>query len=298
MWSVNIRKAVEDQVIAFYENPEIADITIIAHSAGCGVSYDALAEGRATGEAAGRLPKPKRLTLVTAGSAINRYFALSKTSKTSPYTRRMSVERLDPRITGGSSRESGARVPATSAEETAELQSHFYWLDLYARMDLVPGGSVSKAVVKMASIDPCQIKCRPVINEDSLVRDHFGYFTNTDLVTPRLIRAIYGGEYPWGGTSRADTPQITSDRVRRRTRSVAALQAVRMALYGLVLGYAAFFIASRPFRDWSAKDAGAVLRLDLGGVGEAITVALVLLGPIALCFYIYNWIRGWWFDTL
>ena len=292
MWSVNIRSIVETEVVAFYEDPEIADISVIAHSAGCGVCYDALAEGRATGAAAARLPRPKRLTLVTAGSAINRCHTLSKHSKTSPYTRRMSVERLDPRITGS------GRAPAATPEEMAALRSRFYWLDVYARMDLVPGGSISETVAKMAGLDPCQIKRRPVINEDSLVRDHFGYFNNTDLVTPRLIRAIYGGEYPWLGTSRADTPQITGDRVARRTRAVAALQALRMVRYGLVVGYTVFFVVSRQFQDWAAKDAGAVLNLDLGGVGEAITMALVLLGPILLCFYVYNGIRGWWFDQL
>lgn len=295
MWSVNVRDVVENAVVGFYDDPDITDITIIAHSAGCGVSYDALALGRTTGDAAARNSPAKRLTLVTAGSAMNRFYALSKASKTSPYTRRLSAEPLDPRITGVS--KSGS-FPATTADDVALLQSRFYWLDIYARMDLVPGGGASDEVVAMAGIDPCQLKCRPVINEDSLVQDHFGYFSNTDLVVPRLIRAIYGGAYPWSGTGRADTPAITGDRVSHRTRAVATLQAIRMTVAGMVLGYAAFFVASRPFRDWSAKDAGAVINLDLGRFGELITMALVLFGPIVVAFYLYDWIRGWWFDTL
>ena len=233
---------VEAPLVAFYADPEIADITIIAHSAGCGVSYDVLAEGGVVAAAAAK--SPKRLTLVTCGSAMNRLFWLSKESDTSPFTRRLSREPLDPAITGvGSS-------PASSEDAQKALQARFYWLDIYARMDLVPAGPPVAEVVAMAHIDPCQLKRRPVINEDDLLRDHFGYFRNNDLVAPRLIRAIYGGDYPWTGTTRFNSTQVTQDRIRHRTRGVALLQLLRFVLIAGIVAWLVLFLANDSFRAW------------------------------------------------
>lgn len=56
MWSCNIRDAVEGPLIAFFGDASVRDITIIAHSAGCGVAYDALAEGGVVADAAREHP--------------------------------------------------------------------------------------------------------------------------------------------------------------------------------------------------------------------------------------------------
>lgn len=292
MWSANIRACIERPIVAFYADPSIVDITVIAHSAGCGVTYDALARGRAVGDAAAVAAPAKRLTFATAGSAVNRFFALSAAGTSSPNARRLSVEPFDSRITG--TPKEGPVTPAETDDARTALRNRFYWLDIYARMDLVPGGGVLDEVVRTARIDPCQLKRRPVINEDSLLRDHHGYFNNTDLVTPRIIRAIYGGEYPWDGATREQSPRITPDRIAHRTRRVAALQAVRMAAFALIVAYVVFFFAVQRFRDWAARDAGAVVNVDLGQLGEFITLAIVLVAPVLLVYSLYQFVRGWW----
>jgi hypothetical protein len=293
MWSSNIRGAVERPLVAFYDDPEIVDITIIAHSAGCGVCYDALAEGRAVGEAAGA--SPKRLTFASCGSAVNRNYVFALKTQTSPYARRLSVEPIDSRITGVPPGSGPVAAAATDGEKTA-LRERFYWLDIAARMDLVPGGGLRDEMVGVARIDPCQLKVRRVINEDSLIHDHFGYFNNSDLVTPRLIRALYGGEYPWDGVNGRETPKVTADRIAHRTHTVAWLQALRLAIGGIIVAYAAFFFVSQQFRDWVSRDAGSVVNLDLGALGAFITLTAVLVAPILLLYSLYKWAREWWFE--
>jgi len=294
MWACNIREAVEVPLVAFYGDPEVQDITIIAHSAGCGVSYDALAEGGVVGAAAARTPK--RLTLVTCGSAVNRFYWLSKESNTSPYTRRLSTEHLDPHITGRPA--AGMSVAAATPERQKALQERFYWLDIYARMDLVPAGGALQAVVEMARIDPCQLKRRPVINEDDLLRDHFGYFRNNDLVVPRLVRAIYGGDYPWSGSDKHDSPAVTPDRIRHRTRGVAILQLLRFLAFGAIIAWLVLFFADDSLRSWFQRDAGGLLHLDIGPLSEFVTAAAGLVAPISVVYFAYTWFRGWFFDTL
>jgi hypothetical protein len=298
MWAVNIRGAVERPLLAFYADAAIAEITIIAHSAGCGVAYDALLEGRPAADAAAVVSPPKRLTLVTVGSAVNRDYDLSRASGTSPFARRFAEQPLDARITGVAATKTGPLVAAATADVVRALQGRFYWVDLFARMDLVPGGGLSPAAFAAARVDPCQLKRRQVMNEDSLLHDHFTYFDNQDLVTPRLIRAIYGGEYPWDGKRVKDAPRITADRIAHRTGGVAALQAIRLLLAGIIAAYVVFYFVSDAFRAWAARDAGAVINVDLGALGEFITLAAVLVGPILIAYYLYGFIRGWFFDDL
>lgn len=293
-WSSNIRAVAGARLVAAYEDPSVSDVTIIAFSEGCAVVYDALAEGGVAGAAAA--VAPRRLTLVTVGSGVNRNFGLSRMSRTSAYARRLSEEALDHRVTGVAP--DGAIRPAATDAEKASLRARFYWVDIFARMDLVPGGAVRDEVLAVARVDPCQVKTRQVINEDDLLRDHFGYFHNADLVIPRLVRAVYGGEYPWNGADRWTAPRITPDRIRRRTRAVAFLQALRFVLAGAVASYFALLLALPALRDAIAADAGAAVGLDLGRLGEAITVLAALVAPLLVAWSLYRFVRGWWFDWL
>jgi hypothetical protein len=229
---------------------------------------------------------------------VNRDYDLSRASGTSPFARRFAEQPLDARITGVAATKTGPLVAAATADVVRALQGRFYWVDLFARMDLVPGGGLSPAAFAAARVDPCQLKRRQVMNEDSLLHDHFTYFDNQDLVTPRLIRAIYGGEYPWDGKRVKDTPRITADRIAHRTGGVAALQAIRLLLAGIIAAYVVFYFVSDAFRAWAARDAGAVINVDLGALGEFITLAAVLAGPILIAYYLYGFIRGWFFDDL
>jgi uncharacterized membrane protein YeaQ/YmgE (transglycosylase-associated protein family) len=293
MWAADIRRLAEAPIIAYYNDPEIAEIIVIAHSAGAGVAYDALAEGRPAACAASLHPKP--LTLITLGGAMNRYYWLSKQSRTSPDARRLASEPLGHYITGIPC--NAPRVLAVTDEARAALRQRFFWLNIFARVDFVPAGPLLPEVREMARIDPCQLKERPVINEDDLLRDHFDYFQNTDLVAPRLIRALYGGEYPWEGDDRWHSPAITRDRVRTRTNGVAKLDAIRVVLVAFIAGWIAAFITSSTWRGFFEHDAGAIISINLGAFGEAITVLAALIGPISLAYFLYSVIRGWWFET-
>ena len=294
MWSSNIRLVMEERLVALYGDAGIADITVIAHSQGCAIAYDALAEGRAVGAAAAATPR--RLTLVTVGSGLNRNAGLSRASRTSPYSRRLGREAIDHRITGLPP--NGPLTPAATDEERQRLRGSFFWLDIFARLDLVPGGPVLDQVRHAARIDPCQLKARQVINEDDLLRDHFGYFRNTDLVVPRIIRAVYGGEYPWTGATRTDSPAITSDRVRRRTRAVAFLQALRFTLAATVVALFALVAWSEDVRSVFEQDAGVLIAMDLGRFGEILTLVAVLIAPALIAVSVYRFVRGWWLDDL
>lgn len=293
MWAADIRRLAEAPLIAFYNDPAIAEIVVIAYSAGAGVAYDVLAEGRPVASVAALHPKP--LTLVTLGGANNRYYWLSKESRTSPNSRRLATEPLSHHITGIPC--DGPRILAATDEARTALRQRFFWLNIFARVDFVPAGPLVREVIQTARIDPCQLKERPVINEDDLLRDHFGYFQNTDLVAPRLVRALFGGEYPWEGTDRFNSPAITQDRVRERTRGVAWLDALRVLLATFVIGWIAAFATSSAWRGFFDHDAGALIAVNLGLFGEAITFLAALLGPISLAYFLYSAARGWWFDV-
>ncbi|MFN3974431.1 MAG: hypothetical protein ACK4K2_04015, partial [Dehalococcoidia bacterium] len=181
----------------------ISDIAIVAHSQGCAIAYDALAEGSPVGKALQQ--NPKRITLVTLGSGVNRIFRMARGS--TPYARRRFSLPLDPAITGAGQ---GLTLEA--------LRRRFFWLDIYARFDPVPAGPLQERIRQQAGLDPGQVKRRQVINADNPVSDHSLYLVNRDLVLPRLIRALYGGDYPWPQAT-AVSPQC----VRQRTWALAVL---------------------------------------------------------------------------
>ncbi len=294
LWSVAMRAPVEDAIIAFYADPAIADITVIAHSAGCAVTYDSLALDRRVAEAAGALPSPKRLTLVTLGSAINRNYGFSGDSGTSPYAQRLATTPLDYRITGVPPDRWGDLVPAETLEEMTRLRSCFYWVDLHARMDYVPAGPLRAGAIQVARVDPCQLKLRRVINEDDLLDDHFAYFANTDIVIPRLVRAIYGGEYPWQGRNRTETVAITPDRIAHRTRMVLSLDLVRTGLAAAVVGVFTLMAMSDGVQDGVSRVVSAWQTDDLG---NAITLPATLAFLLSAARPIYGAVRDWRFGS-
>ncbi|MCS7206515.1 MAG: hypothetical protein NZ951_01040 [Dehalococcoidia bacterium] len=202
-WAANIRGIVERCLVEMVVRPEVSDITIVAHSQGCAIAYDALAEGSPVGQAL-RL-HPKRLTLVTLGSGINRIFALAHNS--SSYARRRFSLPLDSAVRG-----------AGQVLALEDLRRRFYWVDLYARLDPVPAGPVSDSILRQAGLDPGQVKRRRVINTDNPVSDHSlcSYLGNRDLVLPRVVRALYGGDDRW-----KEVTSVRPEQVRWRTRAVA-----------------------------------------------------------------------------
>jgi len=233
VWSANARARVEKVVIDMLKKDGMKDITIVAHSMGTVVAYDALTEG---GSIAQEIAKSgakdrKKITFVSVGGAINRVFAMIPppgTGKKRKYNEAQITKPLAKEITG-----------AASGESPAKLQDQFYWLDIYARRDPVPAGPVDKEIVDRAKIDAeIQMKEREVINKDSPFFDHVAYWGNQELVMPRIVRAINRGtEYPWPGS------EITKEMVSRRVRTAAMYSSIGEVILALIpIGLIVFLI--------------------------------------------------------
>jgi len=214
VWSANARARLEKVIIAMLKDQfgRVKDITIVAHSMGCVVTYDALAKGGKVAEEIKRLEswgKSKKITFVSVGSGINQVFSLAKDKKSKPYAQKQFKRPLAKEITG----HSGA-----TRQTSKPLEDKFFWLDIYARRDPVPAGELNDDIIKQAEVDPeRQVKRRKVINTDNIMFDHTSYWANKDIVMPRIARAINGGtEYPW--PEAGITPRKLSHRAKYATR--------------------------------------------------------------------------------
>ncbi len=195
IWSANAKKRLEDIILSMLNNSKIKDITIVAHSMGAVLAYDALTEGGriavAIDNSGGSISK--KITLVSVGAAINRVFTL---------------------ISQGGKKYDHLQIKNQLAEVITK--DKFYWLDIFARKDPVPAGPITLDIIKnRAKIDPKeQMKERRVINKDSLIFDHNSYWENIELVMPRITRAINGGEEdPWPEAGITD--KKVSERVQK-----------------------------------------------------------------------------------
>ncbi|MGH2739483.1 MAG: hypothetical protein ACRDH6_03215 [Actinomycetota bacterium] len=223
MWSANVRGVLEEVLSDMLHDRygPVSDVTIVAHSMGAVVAYDALAAGGRIAAEIALLPKARRkkITLFTVGAGINQTFRLAKTSNT--YARRRFARPLAPEVTG---------LDSFGLDEVEELRSRFYWVDVHARFDPVPAGPLADELQDQARLAPEQVKKRRVINLDSPVRDHSIYWENKDLFVPRLLRAINSGEYPW------EEAGITPAKVARHTKRVGRLWLARLAVVAAVVG--------------------------------------------------------------
>jgi hypothetical protein len=309
-WAAAAREQLEAPLLELLDDDAVADITVIAFSAGCGVAYDALLAGGRLGDAweerAAAGQPPKKLTLITTGAAVNRFFIASQRARL-PFARRFAERAIDPRI-------AGRRAPgAAEPEETDRLRQRFFWLNVYARLDPVPGGPVLPQLLAASGLEAAQLKERQVINFDNPLEDHGGYFTNAELVLPRLVRAMTGGAYPWPRreadreVKEADLTSAERGRAdwayegaRERVPRVAGVQAVRAFVGGAWLAHVLALATSAGWRDATAEAVRAagewLARVfdplgALGGLfaGEAYQViapgagaALIALGPLVL----------------
>ncbi|MFC1905154.1 hypothetical protein ACFLXT_05310, partial [Chloroflexota bacterium] len=219
IWSANARARLENIVIGMLNDREIKDITIVAHSLGAIVAYDALTEGGNIAEAVTELGTSKKITFVSVGGAINRVFTIisSPDSPQFRHKKSMEIRYNDLQIT-----KPLAKVITGYGDEQyiGHPEDKFYWLDIFARRDPIPAGPIALYTIAKAQIDPIrQIKERMVINKDSLVFDHVSYWENKELVIPRIARAINGGtEYPW--PEAGITEARVSERIRKALRFV------------------------------------------------------------------------------
>lgn len=312
-WAAAAREQIEALLLELLAEDAVVDITLVAFSAGCGVAYDALLDGGRAGDAwAAREASgvaPKKLTLITVGSAVNRYH-LASTRAALPFARRFATRPLDSRIVG---RRAPAATPETQRAETERLRARFFWLNVYARLDPVPAGPVLASLLTASALDPEQLKERQVINFDNPLQDHGGYFTNAELVLPQLVRAMTGGDYPWPCRERGDDSVAAQmspaqrghadwayDGVRRRVPRVAGVQALRAAVGVAWLAHVAALLVSARWRaacseavhatgQWLAdrlaplEAFGALFSGDAFQVlAPAVGAALIVFGPLVL----------------
>jgi hypothetical protein len=227
VWSANARARLEKVIIDMLNDRfgKVKDITIVAHSMGCVVAYDALAEGGKVAEAVERLNyrgKTKKITLISVGSGINQVFGLAKNSNL--YAQQQFKRPLAKAITG------------FSGVNDEKLTEKFFWIDIYARRDPVPAGDLDDEIIKQARVGKDQVKRRKVINTDNIMMDHSAYWANKDVVTPRIARAINGGkEYPWPEAG------ITKEKLDHRARYATQLDRLtKIAIVAVVVAAAVF----------------------------------------------------------
>jgi hypothetical protein len=246
---------------------------------------------------------------------VNRFFICASRAK-KPFPRRFAELAFDPRILGGwTERDTVADAP-------------FFWLDLYGRLDPVPAGPLADGLLDASRLPRLLVKSWQVLNFDNPLDDHGAYFGNRQLVIPRIIRSLCGGEYPWPPRNaegrRAEPTQADHDAgreswayggARERVSLLARLQLVRCAAGALMLAHAALFLLDPAWR--SAWERPFARLADLVGwliqglpwlealwqgshaspAGTLTTLSALLL-PVVLLLAAQRMVRGIWFGEL
>ena len=203
-----MRRSLEDRLIELLADDGIESVSIVAHSLGASVSYDALSAGRRVDRFLRENPvlrhRPggqgfRRINWVTVGAALNRTYI-------------MTLE--------GPSEHARRRFEGPLAESIAKPEEAFFWLNLYARYDPVFAGPIEEPLWQALGVTCRQFKERVVINRDSLLADHTSYWENDVLVWPRIVRAICDGQYPWPGTELGE--KRNQELIRRFTIETAS----------------------------------------------------------------------------
>ena len=223
-----MRRSVEARVIEMLQDDEIESITIVAHSLGALISYDALTEGRPidlflrANPDRRRVPGSRewrRITWVTVGSATNRGYSMTRQPAGAH-----AADRFRSPIAESIRHPAGGEQDALSA---------FFWLNVFARYDWVPAGGLDPGLFEATAVDCRQFKERIVINVDRPISDHHSYWDNHEMVWPRIVRAICGGEYPWPRTALGD--EESQRLIRGRTERIADRNLRLLAVLGIWL---------------------------------------------------------------
>jgi nitrate reductase NapE component len=229
-----IRRPFEDVVIGMLQDERVESITVISHSFGTVVSYDAMTKGRPIDlylrehKDRRNIPgsdRPRPFIWVTVGAALNRGYTITRLDVAAHAKERF-------------------RSPVAATLRTPP--DAFYWLNLYSRYDPVPAGPINLEFRQITQVKEERSKERSVINRDSLLLDHNAYWTNSSMVWPRIVRAICGGEYPWPRiemTEKENQELIRSHTVETAERRRRALQLFSVwitlgILFVIVLGLA------------------------------------------------------------
>jgi hypothetical protein len=147
---------------------EYDTVTVIAHSGGCVVSFDALASGEVQRWLA-EGPPQRRVTWVTVGSGLD--LAWQMRARRKAWDHAFWHRRLDARVN---------------------------WIDIYARYDPVPQGAAPKPMVRQLMGEPPHpyVSVR-VANGDWPFTDHGAYWWHREEVLSRLVHAITDSHLGW-----------------------------------------------------------------------------------------------------
>ncbi|MBT5775210.1 MAG: hypothetical protein HOH95_12635, partial [Dehalococcoidia bacterium] len=175
-WAATIRTRLETPLIELLDNDDISHVTIVAHSAGAAVAYEALFQGSPVAKLANEREKPIRL--ITMGSGLNHLWAFASMRNNGvPERVALAEGRLDP------------DVVARAGDTRTSIDT--FWTDLYARFDYVAAGPTGAQIVAHSGLeDGKHFRAHRVINYDHLIDDHGGYFRNKEQVIPRLLPVI------------------------------------------------------------------------------------------------------------
>lgn len=243
-----IRRPFEDAFLDMLKDDDIESISVIAHSLGAAVSYDALTEGRPVDVYLKAHPEernitntqtPRHITWITIGAGLNRTYTMTEQQ------------------VGHHARERFTSAIAASIRTPEEA---FSWVNLYARYDPVPAGPIYPAFFACTQVARARFKERIVINGDNMLNDHTAYWKNDVLVWPRIVQAICNNPAPWPGIDLTETKnkeiihQRTidiADRNRRLLRLLSPLMVLGVVVI-LALGIAAFMLFYAGYGVWTA----------------------------------------------
>ncbi|MFQ5861195.1 MAG: hypothetical protein ACE5IG_06570, partial [Dehalococcoidia bacterium] len=207
IWAANVRGRLERAILELLQEPQVRSVTVISHSWGSVIAYEALSQGGEVDRFLQGLPEAERkpVGLVTVGAGLNRAPLMVRRSG-SPHARSRLFRPLLEGLT---------------------------WLNLFSRHDPVPAGPLSTAFKGWAQVPPGRFKERRVVNLDDVLNDHYAYWRNREVVLPRLVKAITHDDPAF-----ADVSAVRPEAVRRRLRQVALAGSLRlMAIYaGLAYG--------------------------------------------------------------
>lgn len=278
-------------------------VTVVAHSGGCVVSFDALAgevkRWMADPELPAGVSRPKRVGWITAGSGLNLAFRMRRT-----------------------------KDPREHAFWHRPLVDFVNWVNVYARYDPVPQGPPPADLVTTilradglldgTSEERPPYVCLRVVNDDFPASDHSGYWTNRAEVMSRVAALIADSERagtelsPQDGAFHATLSANLDAAIQacahpgamRRNRSDALKRQLPMCIGILVIaGVLAFGVPlGHQWLKWDLVDRVAphsLFSMDidgqrawLAGVVVSLALALVVAQVVSFVRQLAGWSRA------
>ncbi len=194
IWAANVRCLFERVLEHALTAEEIDDVTVIAHSWGAVIAYEALLEWRDNNPG-----KRKPVKLVTVGAGLNRVPAMVRRS----------------------------RSPHAEQRFSRKFAEEIEWLNIYTRYDPASCGRLRSGGILKLKKDIIQQK---VINYGSPFSDHGSYWNNSAHVIPLFVRMIEGGDkmLPESGSKLLPDRVVREEAKKRWNRWIYLASSLRM----------------------------------------------------------------------